>query len=283
VVASNTNQLSSRIAYRRRALLLRVLQVVIPVATGLIILVAWLLMSNKGDIPAYILPSPRQVVTSLINGLTANIGSRGSIIYHLERTATGAVVGFLVGSSLGILMGSVIAEFSIIQKGVLPYFYALQGLPKLALAPLVMVWFGFGPLSTVAVSCLATYFPLLVNTVAALGSTDRDALDMMRALGASRWTIFKMLKFPGAMPVIFAGLRMSVVYSILGSILAEFTAGDRGLGFLINQQRAVLNTPGMFASMIVLAILSAVMSAIVRRVEDKVLFWTRFQDIAVVG
>jgi NitT/TauT family transport system permease protein len=252
-------------------------------AVGIVVLGAWFYFTRAGDIPIFILPTPLRFLKALSAGFTVDTHSRASFIYHALYTLKGALLGFAIGSSAGIIMGSVIAEFPVVEKGVFPYFFALQGLPKLALAPLIMVWLGFGGLSGVVVSCLGTYFPLLVNTVSAMGATDREALDLMRGLKATRWQTFRMVKFPGGLPIIFAGLRMSVVYSLLGALLAEYTGGHRGIGFLMIQQQGVLNTAGIFASLLILAVMSAVMSAVVRAVEKRVLFWTQTERFAVAG
>jgi NitT/TauT family transport system permease protein len=268
---------------RRRFPLRHLAEGLLAPAVGVLVLGAWFYSTRAGDIPKFILPTPQGFFKALSMGFTVDLHSRASFIYHASYTLKGALLGFAIGSSAGIIMGSIIAEFPIVERGVFPFFFALQGLPKLALAPLIMVWLGFGGLSGVVVSCLGTYFPLLVNTVSAMGAVDREALDLMRGLKATRWQTFRMVKFPGGLPIIFAGLRMSVVYSLLGALLAEYTGGHRGIGFLMIQQQGVLNTAGIFASLIVLAVMSAVMSAIVRVVEKRVLYWAQAERFAVAG
>jgi NitT/TauT family transport system permease protein len=256
----------------------------LPIGTGIVILVAWYLATKSGDVPKYVLPSPTNFLNALERGfITFPPSSSGSYLFHYGRTLLSAVIGFVVGSSLGILMGSFIAEDPIIEKGIMPFFYALQGLPKLALAPLIMNWFGFGFLSVVIVSCMGTYFPLLTNSVTALTSTERELLDVMRALGATRWQTYWKVKFPSSLPIVFAGLRMSVVYCVIGALLAEFVGSSRGMGYLILQQQAVLNTAGLFGSLLILAITSTLLGALVHLAERRLLFWTRTENIAVVG
>jgi NitT/TauT family transport system permease protein len=234
---------------------------------------AWHLFVVYVDPPYYILPSPSEVYTSLKAGILISVTSRASYLYHLASTLRGTFYGFAVGSTIGIVLGCLIAEIDVLGKMLLPYVAGLQSLPKIALAPLLVVWFGFGQGSKVAMAALITFFPLVINTIAGLRSVEPERIELMRSLSANRWQVFRMVKFPSAMPFVFAALDMAIVYALLGTIVAEFMGSQKGMGTLIVILGSIADTGGVFACLAILAGTGMILHAVFRFVEKRVVFW----------
>ena len=246
----------------------------LALVTSLIVFVAlWEAVSRFSGLPSYMIPSPGEVLTSLVAGLTKAPASRDSFYYHLFDTLTATLFGFTVGSISGIAIGSLIVEFRMVERIALPYISALQALPKIAFAPLFIIWFGIGILSKVAMSGLISFFPPLVNTIVGLRSVEKDQLELMQSLGASRWKVFTAVKFPTALPFVFASLELGIVYALLGVIVSEFVASERGIGLLITKQESVANTAGVFAILVILGFTAAILTAIIRMIGRRVMFW----------
>ncbi len=177
------------------------------------------------NVPNYIFPPPSEIVKALYSGFDDSIFSRSAYYVHITTTAIEALSSFIIGSALGIVMGALIVQFSLLRRIVLPYFIGLQSVPKVALAPLFVVWFGLGISSKIVLGVLLTFFPLMINTAAGLASVDRDRLELMQSLKATGWKTFQLVKLPSALPFIFAGLEMAAAYAVLGAVVGEFQAG----------------------------------------------------------
>jgi len=156
-----------------------------------------------------------------------------------------------------------------------PYIVASQSVPIVAIAPLLVIWLGSGLLSKVIVCALITFFPALISTIVGIRSVDPDLHDLMRSLRASRWQIFAKLEIPAALPILFAGLKLSVTLAVVGAVVAEFVGADAGLGFLINLARGVLDTPLMFVAVITLVIIAQLLYMGVVMLESHFLRWQR--------
>jgi NitT/TauT family transport system permease protein len=184
------------------------------------------------------------------------------------------LLGFFIGSGVGLLLGTVISQFRIIEATLRIYLVAIQSLPKIALAPIIVLWFGFGLTSKVVIICLLTFFPLLINSMAGFKAVDPERLELMRALGANPWQIFWKVRLPSAMPYIFAGLDMAAVFAVVGAVVGEFVGAQRGLGTLILSMNAQMDIAGTFSVFIILAIVGIVIHKALRAVERRVLFWS---------
>ena len=241
------------------------------------ILIALLLFWEFGvriaGIRALILPPPSAILEALVKGLSVSPFARDSYILHTLVTASEALLGLFIGSAAGIGVGVAVAQSRRVEKLLLPYILAIQSLPKVALAPLFIIWLGYGIQSKVWIVILLTFFPLLINTIAGLRSVDGDMLDMARAAGGTRWSTFRRVSLPMALPYIFAGLDMAVVYSVVGAIVGEFVGASRGLGLLIQQMTTVMDTQGMFSVFIMLSAMGIVFSAVLKVIRRRVLFW----------
>jgi NitT/TauT family transport system permease protein len=230
------------------------------------------------QVPVYVMPPPSAIFLALIHGFDVPLASPEGYYLNILTTLTEAVVSFIIGSILGIFLGGLIVEFPRLRKLAMPYIYGLQSVPKVALAPLFVVWFGFGMESKIFLGILLTFFPLLINTAAGLVSVERDRIDLMLSLKATPWTTFRLIKFPTALPYIFAGLEMAVTYSVLGAVVGEFVGGNSGLGVLILSRNAALDISGSMATLVLLAIIGIALQRLVSLARARILFWAPSHD-----
>jgi NitT/TauT family transport system permease protein len=228
----------------------------------------WELIVRFYDIAIYILPPPSKIFIALYKGVKS-----GVILTHFKYTFLEIMLGFVIGSVIGIILGALIAQFRILENTLYPYLIAFQAVPKIAIAPLLILWLGFGISSKVALSVMVAFFPVLVNTIAGLDSVERNRIDLMRSLSATRWQIFRMVKLPTALPYIFAGLEIGLMFSVLATIVGEFVGSQNGLGNLILQMNFSLDVPGVFSILIVLALLGLTLNILIRAVSKKLIFW----------
>jgi len=226
------------------------------------------------DVPTYILPPPSRIAFAMWQGLDAGIFDRGGYWLHAGVTIAEVLLGFFIGSGVGLILGTVISQFRILEATLRVYLVAIQSLPKVALAPIIVMWFGFGLTSKVVIICLLTFFPLLITSMAGFKAVDAERLELMRALGARPWQIFWKVRFPSALPYIFAGLDMAAVLAVVGAVVGEFVGAQRGLGTLILSMNAQMDTAGTFSVFIILAIVGVVMYQAMRIIERRFLFWS---------
>ena len=226
------------------------------------------------DVPTYILPPPSRIAFAMWQGLDAGIFDRGGYWLHAGVTVAEVLLGFFIGSGVGLILGTVISQFRILEATLRVYLVAIQSLPKVALAPIIVMWFGFGLTSKVVIICLLTFFPLLITSMAGFKAVDAERLELMRALGARPWQIFWKVRFPSALPYIFAGLDMAAVLAVVGAVVGEFVGAQRGLGTLILSMNAQMDTAGTFSVFIILAIVGVVMYQAMRIIERRFLFWS---------
>ena len=248
-----------------------VLRVLLVVA----ILAVWEIVVRAFSIPAFILPAPSSVAVALWRGTTSML-----YVEHLYITLTETLLGFVVGSILALALGTIIALSRRVEYYVYPFVVMFQAMPKVALAPLIIVWFGLGLMSKVAQAAFTAFFPLMVNTIAGLRSADEDRVALMRSLDASEMQIFTMLRVPSAMPFIMAGFEIAMVLSLIGAIVAEFVGAQRGLGMLIMSMTFTMDVAGQFVVLLMLAVLGLILNAIIVGIRKRVLFWDVSQKTA---
>ena len=244
----------------------------------IVLLVVWETYVATFRPPSYILPAPSAILRTLFFGLSRGLDDRAGYWFHLRHTLGGALTGYLFGCSAGALLGILIAEFRLLERILLPYAVGLQSLPKVAIAPLILIWFGFGPTSKIVIASLLTFFPLLINTYVGLSLVDRDYLLLMRSLRANRLHMLLKVKLKAALPMIFAGLDMSTVYAILGAIVAEFVGSEAGLGVMIIQAQTSSDSASVFAALVILGTVGFLFHSLVQWLGHRLVFWTRRQD-----
>jgi NitT/TauT family transport system permease protein len=199
--------------------------------------------------PPVLVPSPAETWQAFVT-------DKASIWQNTPTTLIEIVLGFLAGSALGIGLGALIAQSRWAEIIITPYLVVSQAVPKVALAPILIIFLGYGIWSKVAIAALIAFFPLLENTITGLRRVDPDSLRLLQSLGASKWQVFAKLRVFGALPLIFAGLRIAAILATLGAIVGEFVAGNKGLGALLVISMGTFSTPLMYATMVVLTALA---------------------------
>lgn len=223
-----------------------------------------------------LIPSPLAVLDQLIRGLKTGI-----FFKHGLYTVGATVIGFVLGSILGFVIGVLVSQFEAFNRLIYPYVVALQTVPKVALAPIIMVWFGLGIGSKVVMSLLICFFPVAVNTIEGLNSVRAEQIMLMRSYRATRWQIFRIVQLPAALPFIFAGLDVGIVLSIIGTIVGEFVGTTTGLGRLILDFNYAFDIAGVFATLVVLSLIGVALHSIVRAVHHRLVFWQRPGDHSI--
>lgn len=241
-------------------------------ALSLAVLVAflagWELAVRNGVMPAFVLPAPSDVAARVIDDL-ASPATRADILY----TLTEIVAGFAGALVLGIGIGAAIALVPLVDRVVSPYIVALQTIPKVAIAPLLIIWFGFGIESKIVLVALIDFFPILVNAVAGFRSTDPRQIVLMRALEATDWQIFIKVRVPNATPYLMAGIYISMVFSVIGAVVGEWLGSAQGLGSQIMQRQAGMDVIGVFSVLVLLSAIGILLNVIAKLVSRRVAFW----------
>jgi NitT/TauT family transport system permease protein len=239
-----------------------------------VFVLAWEGIVRAWHIQEFLVPAPSAIGRALMAGLTSRL-----YVDHFGVTLYESLLGFLIAAAAGIACGTVIAQFRVVEQTLYPYLVALQTLPKIAIAPLLIVWLGFGLTSKVVIAALVAFFPVLVNVIVGLKTVDASKLDLMRSLDASRWQTFRYVTFPNALPFVFAGLDIAIVFSVLGAIVGEFVGSQRGLGNLILQFHTSLDIAGMFAVLLLLAALGVGLHLLIQAIQRRVIFWAQADHV----
>lgn len=239
-----------------------------PLATGIILLAAWEFLPTHFGVSQLLIPPFSKVVAALGVGL-----ERGTIVDGFLVTLLEALSGFVIGSTAGVVIAALITRSKLVESALMPYLVGLQSLPKVALAPLLVVWMGFGLSSKIAVAAIISFFPVLINSIIGFSTIESEKMELMHSLVASKWQSFKIVLFPNALPFIFAGLNVAIVFSLTGALVGEFIGADKGLGHLLMQLNYNMDIAGMFAVLVVLALVGMVLYGIVRFLHRRLIFW----------
>ncbi len=219
-------------------------------------------------IPDYLLPPPSSVLAALTQGFAS-----GDLWGHIATTLTETASGYVIGCSLAVLSGALLAESRMFERFLYPLLIGLQAMSKVALGPIILVWFGFGIASKIVLVALVCFFPLFVNTINGIKQADPDLLDACRAFSASRLYLLIHVKLPAAAGAIFSGLQIGVSLALIGAVVGEFLSAQQGLGYLIASASVNMSLSTMFAGVILLAIIGLAGSLVVRAVHRRVVFW----------
>jgi NitT/TauT family transport system permease protein len=222
------------------------------------------------NVSPLILPPPSKIVEALYDGIAS-----GVLVDAFLVTLEEIVFGYLLSAVSALVLGTLISQFRLIEATIYPFVVSLQTLPKIAIAPLILVWFGLGIESKVIIAALVCFFPMLINTIAGLKSASADKLELMHALAASRSKTFFLVKLPEALPYIFAGLQIGIVLAVLGAIVGEFVGSKAGLGYLIIQMNFNLDLAGMFAVLVILGVMGVLLNLLISTLRRRIIFWQR--------
>lgn len=240
-----------------------------PTAVSLVaVLALWEWLINFLEVPSYLVPTPTAVGRALVRGIL-----EGDYLSHALVTLSEALSGFVVGSLSAIIIAIAITAFPLLDRILYPYIVALLSLPKIAVAPLIIVWFGFGISSKIVITSLVAFFPVLVNMISGLRAVEHERLQLLFALDASRFEVLRYVRFPSALPYLFAGLNTAIVFSVIGAIVGEFVGANRGLGVLILQANFGLNMAAAFALFVILSFMGVTLHVVMRTLQRKIVFW----------
>jgi NitT/TauT family transport system permease protein len=229
-------------------------------------------------VPAFILPAPSSIFMALYRGFASTL-----YVDHIWITLAETVLGFAVGTMLAFALGIAVALSRRVEYFLYPFIVMFQAMPKVALAPLIIIWFGLGITSKVVSAALVAFFPLMVNTIVGLRSADEDRVNLMRSLAATRSQIFWMLQLPNAMPYIFAGLEIAMIFALIGAIVAEFVGAQSGLGMLMQSMNYTMDVAGQFSVLFILSLVGLALNGLVAEVRRYVLFWDPSQKADVAA
>lgn len=235
-------------------------------------LLLWDALVRWQQYPAFILPAPAVVGQKFLA-----VVRDGSLWYHTQLTLLEIFAGMLLGLGSALVLGYFLAKSRKLERLLSPYLVASQAIPIIALAPLLVIWIQSPGLSKVLIVALTIFFAALINTIVGIRSVQPDLLALMQSLQANRWQILLKLEIPAAMPVLLGGLKIGVTLAVIGAVVAEFVGADRGLGYLINLSRGIMDTPLLFVALAALVIIAVLLYAAVSLLEHKVLAWQRIQ------
>ena len=239
----------------------------IPAVVGL---AAWHLAARWSGLPVFLLPGPVDVADVLARSLR-----EGILVRHVGVTLVEVVAGLTLGSVVALGLAYPLARSKRVERLLSPYIVASQAVPTVAIAPLLVIWFGTGLFSKILVCALIVFFPILINTVVGLQSVPDDLRDLMRSLRATRSQVFRHLEVPSAMPSVLGWLKIGATLSVIGAVVGEFVGAEAGVGFLVNQARGLYNTPLVFAALITLMTMALGLYGLVAGVERAALAWRR--------
>jgi NitT/TauT family transport system permease protein len=236
--------------------------------TVIAIIAAWDYAVVALALPEFLLPRPAAVAAALHQGWIV-----GALHEHAAFTVAATATGFAAGALAGIVLGALVAEIRPLALAIYPLVIATQSMPTVAIAPLIVVYFGVGMGSKVVTVGLLCFFPIFVNTVTGVRGADPALVDLYRAHGASRWRIFRDVKLPGAVDPIMAGVQVAVVLAFVGCVVSEFVASTRGLGFIIRALASDMNVALMFAAIVSLGAIGAIAGGAARYAHRKLVPW----------
>lgn len=243
-----------------------------PLVLMATVMLIWDWIVRSGVISEFLVPRPLDVFGSAV-GLMQEVVTGGPAAVHFLTTLNEIVVGFGIAVVIGLVIGVLMSEYERFARAVKPYVIAFNSTPKVAFAPLFIAWFGFGQLPKIILIITISTFPVIINAMVGLGATHPMEVRLMRSLGASRWQIFKKLRFPNAMPYLFAGFELAIMTASIGAVVGEFSGGNSGLGYITILAQEAFNVERTFATVVVLALQGVALHRVVLLVRNRLVFW----------
>ncbi len=242
------------------------IDILVPFITLVFFIIVWQIYVDIFNISKLILPSPYLVIKALITDIEF-------LTFNALITLYESVLGFLIGGIFAILLATSFQFSKWAERAIYPYAIALRAIPLIALAPLIIVWLGTGYSSKIVLAAIISFFPILVNMIKGLNTIDPEAIDILTIFSASKWQIFKKVRVPNSLPYLFAGMKVSSSFSIIGAIVAEFTGSVKGIGYVIKSSSYYSDTDITFAAIIVASIMGLIFFGVIVFLEKYVLFW----------
>ena len=233
-----------------------------------VILILWQAVCSFGLVDSFLLPSPVQVVKAFVEEFPA-------LMEHSLVTLSEAFIGLLLGILLGFVMAVLMDQFEPLYKACYPLIVLTQTVPTVAIAPLLVLWFGYEMTPKVILIVITTFFPIAVGLLNGFKSADQDSINLLRAMGAGRWQIFRIVKLPGAMSQFFAGLRISASYAVVGAVISEWLGGFSGLGVYMTRVKKAFSFDKMFAVIFLISVISLLLMKGVDLLQKKCMPWEK--------
>lgn len=240
--------------------------IILPLIAFSLLLTAWQTAHSAFDVKSIILPSPIEVGAALVDNAAKLFVETGITLFE-------SVCGFFLGSVSAFFLAVLFVHSSSLQQAIYPFAVALKSTPLIAIAPLLVLWFGNDIVSKIVMSALVAFFPVLVNSTKGLSSIDQDALDLMKSMHASRWQVLVKLRIPNSCPLLFSALKIASSLAVVGAVIGEFTGATKGIGHLIVTSSYYFQTDLMFAGIIMISLGGIVFFGLVGLLEKRIVFW----------
>jgi len=251
---------------RDSAVARRIAAILMPLAFIAAVVILWSLASRIFKIPSYLLPSPEEIAQRIAKDWR-------SLVQETGYTLLSVLLGFAMSVVIGVPLALMIVLNRTLERILMPVVVMSQTVPKVAIAPILIIWLGFGLLPKIAITFLITFFPIVVSTAVGLKSVELDMLDLVRSMGAGRLKLVLRVRMPHALPNIFAGLKIAICLAVVGAIVGEFVGSDNGLGYLLLTSAGSLDGPLTWAALIILVAMGVVLFSIVGFIERLVIPW----------
>lgn len=237
-----------------------------PLIAVAVIILIWYICSDREVVPAYMLPSPYDVVKAFVDNFSV-------MMKQAAVTLQEACYGLLIGVALAFIVATLMDRFAFLYKAIYPILVITQTIPTIAVAPLLVLWMGFGMAPKITLVVITTFFPIAVGLLGGFEGADGDAINLMRAMGANRYQIFKYVKLPNAMPSFFSGLKVSASYAVVGAVISEWLGGFEGLGVYMTRVKKAYAFDKMFAVIVFISVISLLLMGLVNLLERAVTPW----------
>lgn len=246
---------------------------ILSIALFVVLIGGWQLSVVRGLVPAFVLPAPSDVAMRVVTDVMDK-----AVLYDCLYTLTEILVGFAIAAIFGIALGAAIALVPLVDRVLSPYIVALQTIPKVAIAPVLIIWFGFGIESKIVIVALIAFFPILVNVVLGFRSIDQRQIVLMKVLNASHWQIFSKIRIPNALPSIMAGMYIAMIFSVIGAVVGEFLGSPHGLGSQIMQRQSSMDVVGVYSMLVILTAIGIGLNYAVKLVSRSLVFWGQTEE-----
>lgn len=244
----------------------RLVQRIVPLSGIFLFLILWQVLVTLLEVPTYLLPTPTRIGQEIVTEFP-------TLMEHSWVTLYEIILGFGLAIVVAVPLAVAITSSRRFDRFVTPFLLFSQTIPKIAIAPLFLIWFGFGPLPKILVAFLICFFPIVIDTAVGLRSVAPEMLDLVRSMGAGRLQIFTRIRLPSSLPYLFSGLKIAVTLAVAGAIVGEFVGADKGLGYLLLVANSNLNTPLLFASITVLTVIGIVLYYLIETLEHALIPW----------
>lgn len=236
----------------------------------------WEIISRTGSVPSYILPAPSMIIYSLFS----NFSLMGR---HILVTVYETLVGFIISVFLGIIIAIIMDGLPFVKKVIYPLLITSQTIPIITLAPLFIIWFGYGYLPKIIIVILICFFPISINLLQGLGSVDIELINLLKSMGASKYQIYKIVKLPASLPSLFSGLKIAATYSIMGATIGEWVGGKDGIGVFMLRAKYSFATDKVFGAIIIITVLSICLLKLIEFIERKSMPWVVYEKNDTLG